>query len=154
MVKPASGRSKDEVMQAFGSCLQRGDIMGALEPGIEIVDKFGASNVDPGLLATLPNLLMHRDAPGDAERAYVMCAALMSDFPPAMRERRHQITYDYVQALVRTKQFAKALGDMCVARDTCTPYTPATNRRAERAVRRVKEGTGSLLVQSGFSDRW
>ena len=38
--------------------------------------------------------------------------------------------------------------------DTCTPYTPATNGTAERAVRRVKEGAGSLLVQSGLSDRW
>lgn len=126
MVKPASGRSKDELMQAFGSCLQRGDVMGALEPGIEIVDKFGASNVDQGLLATLPNLLMHRDAPGDAERAYVMCAALMSDFPPAMRERRHQITYDYVQALVRTKQFAKAF-------ETCDAINPPTARDAAEA---------------------
>ena len=50
-------------MQAFGSCLQRGDVMGALEPGIEIVDKFGASNVDPGLLATLPNLLKSTPKP-------------------------------------------------------------------------------------------
>ena len=78
------------------------------------------------MLATLPNLLMHRDAPGDAERAYVMCAALMSDFPPAMRERRHQITYDYVQALVRTKQFAKAF-------ETCDAINPPTARDAAEA---------------------
>ena len=74
MVKPASGRSKDELMQAFGACLQRGDIMGALEPGIEIVEQFGASNVEPGLVATLPSLLMQRRAPGDAERACALCA--------------------------------------------------------------------------------
>ena len=48
----------------------------------------------------------------------------------------------------------KSWDEMCVCHDTCTPYTPATNGRAERAVRRVKEGTGSLLVQSGFPDRW
>ena len=40
-----------------------------------------------------------------------------------------------------SKEFAKALDDMCVAHDTCQPYTPATNGKAERAVRRVKEGT-------------
>ena len=43
---------------------------------------------------------------------------------------------------------------MCVSHDTCTPYTPATNGVAERAVRRVKEGTSASLVQSGLSDRW
>ena len=53
-----------------------------------------------------------------------------------------------------SKEFAKALDDMCVAHDTCQPYTPATNGKAERAVRRVKEGTNSLLVQCGLSDRW
>ena len=53
-----------------------------------------------------------------------------------------------------SKEFAKALDEMCVCHDTCTPYTPATNGKAERAVRRVKEGTGALLVQSGLSDKW
>jgi len=53
-----------------------------------------------------------------------------------------------------SKEFAAALDKMCVCHDTCTPYTPASNRIAERAVRRVKEGTTASLVQSGLSDRW
>ena len=40
-----------------------------------------------------------------------------------------------------SKEFAKALDRMLVCHDTCTPYTPASNGKAERAVRRVKEGT-------------
>lgn len=126
MVRPASSRSKDELMQAFGACLQRGDIMGALEPGIEIVEQFGASNVEPGLVATLPTLLMQRRAPGDAERACALCAALMSDFPPAMRDRRHQMTYDYVGVLTLNKQFAKAF-------ETCDAINPPTARDAAEA---------------------
>ena len=53
-----------------------------------------------------------------------------------------------------SKEFAKALDRMLVCHDTCTPYTPASNGKAERAVRRVKEGTTGALVQSGLSDRW
>ena len=53
-----------------------------------------------------------------------------------------------------SKEFKKALDQMLVCHDTCTPYTPASNGKAERAVRRVKEGTSGALVQSGLSDRW
>ena len=53
-----------------------------------------------------------------------------------------------------SKELKKALEELCFSHDTCTPYTRATNGTAERAVRRVKEGTASLLVQSGLSDRW
>ena len=37
---------------------------------------------------------------------------------------------------------------------TSTPGQPKTNGVAERAVRRVKEGTASLLVQSGLAPSW
>ena len=38
--------------------------------------------------------------------------------------------------------------------DTALPYRSATNRTAEGACRRVKEGTASVLMQSGLSDGW
>ena len=38
--------------------------------------------------------------------------------------------------------------------DTCTPHRPQTNGIAERAVRRVREGTRCAQVQSGLTELW
>ena len=38
--------------------------------------------------------------------------------------------------------------------DMSSPNRSETNGIAEHAVRRVKEGTSALLVQSGLSDEW
>ena len=38
--------------------------------------------------------------------------------------------------------------------DTATRYRSATNGIAQRAVRRVTEGTASVLMQSGLTDAW
>ena len=40
------------------------------------------------------------------------------------------------------------------AHGTSTPYRPETNGIAERAVRRVKEGTSAALLQSGPPSNW
>ena len=37
---------------------------------------------------------------------------------------------------------------------TSTPHRPETNEIAERAVRRVKEGTSAVLLQSGLNESW
>jgi hypothetical protein len=52
------------------------------------------------------------------------------------------------------KEFLKTFEDLGIPHDTSTPYRPETNGVAERAVRRVKEGTSCTLSQSGFSDEW
>lgn len=53
-----------------------------------------------------------------------------------------------------SKELAKAFKDLDITHDTSTPYRPETNGVAERAVRRVKEGTACALVQSGFDELW
>ena len=37
---------------------------------------------------------------------------------------------------------------------TSTPHRSETNGIAERAVRRVKEGTSAVLLQSGLNESW
>ena len=51
-----------------------------------------------------------------------------------------------------SKEFEKALDDLEISHDTSTPHRPQTNGVAERAVRRVKEGTSCALIQSGWND--
>jgi len=52
------------------------------------------------------------------------------------------------------QEFEKAAKDLGWLHDESTPYRPETNGIAERAVRRVKEGTAATLVQSGFDEPW
>ena len=47
-------------------------------------------------------------------------------------------------------QFGKICEDQSWNRCTSTPHRSETNGIAERAVRRVKEGTSAVLLQSGL----
>ena len=49
-------------------------------------------------------------------------------------------------------ELKNAMDEVSIPHDKATPHEPQTNGRAERAVRRVKEGTNCALVQSGLSD--
>ena len=51
-------------------------------------------------------------------------------------------------------EFGKACEDLSWNHCTPTPHRSQTNRIAERAVRRVKEGTSAVLLQSGLNERW
>ena len=51
-------------------------------------------------------------------------------------------------------EFEKAIDDSGFPHDTSTPYRPETNGIAERAVRRVKEGTTCTLIQAGLTHKW
>ena len=50
-------------------------------------------------------------------------------------------------------EFGEACADLSLNRCTSTPHRSETNGIAERAVRRVKEGT-AVLLQSGLNDSW
>ena len=50
--------------------------------------------------------------------------------------------------------FTPACEDMCWNHVKSTPYRLETNGSTENAVRRVKEGTSVLVVQSGLSEKW
>ena len=50
--------------------------------------------------------------------------------------------------------FGKACEGLSWNHRTSTPHRSETNGIAERAVRRVKEGTSAVLLQSGLDKRW
>ena len=51
-------------------------------------------------------------------------------------------------------EFGKACEDLSWNHCTSTPHRSETNGIAERPVRRVKEGTSALLLQSGLDESW
>ena len=51
-------------------------------------------------------------------------------------------------------EFGKACEDLSWNHCTSTPHRSQTNGIAERAVRRVKEGTSAVLLQSGLNEKW
>ena len=51
-------------------------------------------------------------------------------------------------------EFGKSCEDLSWNHRTSTPYRSETNGIAERAVRRVKEGTSAVLLQSGHDGKW
>ena len=51
-------------------------------------------------------------------------------------------------------EFGKACEDHSWNHSTSTPHRSETNGIAERAVRRVKEGTSAVLLQSGLDQNW
>ena len=51
-------------------------------------------------------------------------------------------------------EFGKACEDLPRNHCTSTPHRSETNASAERAVRRVKEGTSVVLLQSGLDENW
>ena len=51
-------------------------------------------------------------------------------------------------------EFGKACEDLSWNHCRSTPHRSETNGIAERAVRRVKEGTSAVLLQSGLNENW
>ena len=53
-----------------------------------------------------------------------------------------------------SKEFGKSCEDLSWNHCTSTPHRSETNGIAERVVRRVKEGTSAVLLQSGLDEKW
>ena len=51
-------------------------------------------------------------------------------------------------------EFGKSCEELAWNHCTSTPHRSETNEIAERAVRRVKEGTSAVLLQSGLNESW
>ena len=51
-------------------------------------------------------------------------------------------------------EFGKSCEELSWNYCTSTPHRSETNGIAERAVRRVKEGTSAVLLQSGLGNEW
>ena len=54
----------------------------------------------------------------------------------------------------KSLEFGKACEDLSWIHCTSSPHRSETNGIAERAVRRVKEGTSAVLLQSGLNEIW
>ena len=65
------------------------------------------------------------------------------------RDRNPEVTYTD-----NSLEFGKACEDLSWNHCTSTPHRSETNGIAERAVRRVKEGTSAVLLQSGLNESW
>ena len=55
---------------------------------------------------------------------------------------------------INSLEFGKSCEILSWNHRTSTPHRSETNGIAERAVRRVKKGTSSVLLQSGLDERW
>ena len=64
-------------------------------------------------------------------------------------DRKPQVIYTN-----NSLEFGKACEDLSWNHCTSTPHRSETNGIAERAVRRVKEGTSAVLLQSGLNESW
>ena len=64
-------------------------------------------------------------------------------------ERKPKVIYND-----NSLEFGKACEDLSWNHCTSTPHRSETNGIAERAVRRVKEGTSAVLLQSGLNESW
>ena len=64
-------------------------------------------------------------------------------------ERKPKVTYTD-----NSLEFGKACEDLSWNHCTSAPHRSETNGMAERAVRRVKEGTSAVLLQSGLNENW
>ena len=72
----------------------------------------------------------------------------LAKVPGTREETKKSFTTD------NSLEFGKACEDLSWNHCTSTPRRSETNGIAERAVRRVKEGTSAVLLQSGLNESW
>ena len=64
-------------------------------------------------------------------------------------ERKPKVIY-----IDNSLEFGKACEDLSWNHCTSTPHRSETNGIAERAMRRVQEGTSAVMLQSGLNESW
>ena len=84
--------------------------------------------------------------PQSTREAHTTAMSLQRFMGPGQKPK-----YMYTDA---SRELIKAGEDLKWLHDTSTPNRPETHGVAERAVRRVKEGTSTAIVQSGLSEAW
>ena len=72
-----------------------------------------------------------------------------SDHETPLTDRKPKVIYTD-----NSLEFSKACEDLSWNHCTSTPHRSETNGIAERAVRRVKEGTSAVLLQSSLNENW
>ena len=88
-----------------------------------------------------------------------------SPTPQGLQEVRHPSKFlprrERIRGTIQVKfytdnslEFGKACEDLSWNHCTSTPHRSETDGIAERAVRRVKEGTSAVLLQSGLNESW
>ena len=72
------------------------------------------------------------------------------------RRKRVQASYSSRRKKVadNSLEFGKTCEDLSWNHRTSTPHRSETNGFADRAVRRTKEGTSAVLLQSGLDEKW
>ena len=71
-----------------------------------------------------------------------------------LRKHKGACKSSWSQIGKKSLEFGKACEDLSWNHCTSTPHRSETNGIAERAVRRVKEGTSAVLLQSGLDENW
>ena len=73
---------------------------------------------------------------------------------PCVHSKRPRVYHQKLCIQTTRWNLKKACEDLSWNHRTSTPHRSETNGIAERAVRRVKEGTSAVLVQSGVDEKW
>ena len=66
----------------------------------------------------------------------------------------HKVLGEGCESRNNSLEFGKACEDLSWNHCTSTPHRSETSAIAERSVRRVKEGTSAVLLQSGLDEKW
>ena len=82
------------------------------------------------------------------------CKTKTSQEDPSLMKFLEPTRKPKVMYTVNSLEFGKSCEELSWNHCTSTPHRSETNMIADRAVRRVKEGTSAVLLQSGLGNEW